>query len=287
MGRKVYLNGAFVDEAEAKLPIFDRGLLFADAVYEGLGVLDGQIIDFPRHMMRLRRSLGELAMAEPMTQDEFFAVLMELVGQNDLQEGFLYLHVTRGTADRDYLYPDGLTPNIFAFTQMQSHQSADDTPRPLKLQSTPDLRWARRDIKTSNLLGQVLAKRAADEAGADEALMVGPDGFITECGATSFFILKNKTIIARPVSNDILHGITRQSMLAVAKAHGLKITELKVTLKEACAADEAFITGASSYVDPIGEIDGQQIGSGLAGPVTLALRQEYLRTVRSTFYSPS
>lgn len=287
MTRTVYLNGAYVPENEASLPIFDRGLLFSDAVYEGLGVLDGQIIDFPRHMARLRRSLGELAIPEPMTQDEFFAVLMELVARNGLGEGFMYLHITRGTADRDYLYAEGMKPNVFAFTQPQSHQTADDAPRPLSLHSTPDLRWARRDIKTSNLLGQVLAKRAADQAGADEALMIAPDGFITECGATSFFIVKDRTIIARPVSNDILHGITRQSMLAVAEADGVLIEERKITLEDAYGADEAFITGASSYVDPVGQIDGKTIGTGAPGLLTLHLRQEYIRTARSTFYRPA
>ena len=287
VGRTVYLNDAFVGEDEAKLPIFDRGLLFADAVYEGLGILDGQIIDFPRHMARLRRSLGELAIAEPMTQDQFFAVLMELVGRNELREGFLYLHITRGTADRDYLYPEGLTPNVFAFTQPQTHQTADDVPKPVTMHSTPDLRWARRDIKTSNLLGQVLAKRAADEAGADEALMIAPDGNITEGGATSFFIVKDQTIVARPVSNDILHGITRQSMLAVAEAEGVAIETRTITLDEAYAADEAFITGASSYVDPVGQIDGKQIGTGEPGPLTLKLREEYVRTARRSFYQPA
>ncbi len=286
MERTVYLNGAFVKESEAKLPIFDRGLLFADAVYEGLGVLDGEIIDFPRHMARLRRSLGELAMAEPMSQDAFFAVLMELVARNSVREGFMYLHITRGTADRDYLYSADLVPNVFAFTQPQDHQGADDAPKPLSLHSTPDLRWARRDIKTSNLLGQVLAKTKAHEAGADEALMVAPDGFITEGGATSFFIVKDGTIIARPVSNDILHGITRQSMLAVAEAEKLAIETRKITLEEAYGADEAFLTGASSYVDPVGTVDGKLIGTGEPGPVTLQLRREYIRAARANVYRP-
>lgn len=286
MERTVYLNGAFVSEADAKLPIFDRGLLFADAVYEGLGILDGQIIDFPRHMARLRRSLGQLAIAEPMTQDAFFAVLMELVARNGVREGFMYLHITRGTADRDYLYAADLVPNIFAFTQPQDHQGADDVPKALSLHSTPDLRWARRDIKTSNLLGQVLAKTAAHEAGADEALMIAPDGFITEGGATSFFIVTDGTIIARPVSNDILHGITRQSMLAVAEAENLAIETRKITLEEAYGADEAFLTGASSYVDPVGTIDGKRIGSGEPGPVTLQLRREYIRAARANVYRP-
>ena len=285
MTRTVYINGAFVPEGEASVSIFDRGLLFSDAVYEGLGVLDGEIIDFLRHMRRLSRSLGELAIPEPMCQDELFRVLMELVQRNGIAEGFLYLHITRGVADRDYLYPADLQPTIFAFTQ-ESHGSADDAPHGLSVKSTPDLRWQRRDIKTSNLLGQVLAKRAADEAGADEALMIAADGYVTEGGATSFFIVKNKAIIARPVTNEILHGITRQSMLAVAKEEGLHIEERRITLDEAYAADEAFLTGASSYVEPVVEVDGRKIGPGKPGNITLKLRQEYLAAVRRSFYRP-
>ncbi len=286
MSRIVYLNGAFVPETEAKLPIFDRGLLFADAVYEGLGVLDGQIIDFPKHMARLRRSLGELSIAEPMAQDEFFAVLTELIERNRVDEGFLYLHVTRGTADRDYLYDADLTPNVFAFTQDHPEQRADDVPVVLKMAASPDLRWARQDIKTTNLLGQVLAKTAAKQAGADEVLMVDSDGFVTEGGATSFFIVKDDAIIARPVTNEILHRITRQSMLAVTEELGLAIEHKKLKLEAIYEADEVFVTGSSSYVDPVGEIDGHKIGDGTPGPVTLRLRTEYLKTARATFYQP-
>ena len=287
MARTVYINGLFVDEAEARISIFDRGLLFADAVYEGLGVLDGRIIDFPAHMARLRRSLGELAIAEPMGQDDVFAVLMSLVERNHVREGFLYLQVTRGTADRDYLYTPDMTATVLAFTQAKAHLSADQPPRLMRLQSTPDLRWARRDIKTTNLLGQVLAKQAAQQAGADEALLVDGDGFITEGGATSFFFVEDGTIVARPVSNDILHGITRQAMLKVAADEGLRIEARKFTLEEACAADEAFITGSSIYVVPVGIIDGRMIGNGEPGPVTLKLRAEYLRQARNSFYQPA
>ncbi len=285
MSRTVYINGEFVPEQRASVPIFDRGLLFADAVYEGLGVLDGQIIDFLRHMRRLRRSLGELAIPEPLGQDDLFAVLMELIRRNKIEEGFLYLHVTRGVADRDYLYPEGLKPTVFAFTQ-EGHGSADAAPDGIALHSTPDLRWQRRDIKTSNLLGQVLAKRAADAAGADEALMVGPDDFITEGGATSFFIVKDRSIIARPVTNEILHGITRQSMLAVAKIESLRIQERRITLDEAYQADEAFLTGASSYVEPVVSIDDRQIGEGVPGEITGKLRTHYLQAMRASFYTP-
>lgn len=286
MTRTIFLNGDFMAEDQAKISIFDRGLLFADAVYEGLGVLDGQIIDFTHHMARLCRSLGELKIAEPMDQDDFFAFLMELVRLNAVEEGFLYLHITRGVEDRDYLYGDNLKPTVFAFTQPQHFGRADDPVKAISMQSSPDLRWARRDIKTSNLLGQVLAKQVAREAGADEAVMVDSDGFVTEGGSTSFFILKDGVLRIRPMSTEILGGITRKTMLRVAGELGIKISGGRFTLADVFAADEAFQTGASSYVEPVGQVDGHAIGAGQPGPFTLKLRAAYLTAVRSTFYTP-
>ncbi|MEO0371797.1 MAG: D-amino acid aminotransferase [Pseudomonadota bacterium] len=277
MTRTVWLNGDYIPEEEAKLPIFDRGLLFADAVYEGLGVLDGQIIDFAHHMARLRRSLSELEMAEPMSEAALHSALMELIARNDVQEGFLYLHITRGEHDRDYLYPEGLTPNIFAFTQ-----EVHDAPT-LRLASAPDIRWARRDIKTTNLLGQVMAKEVARKAGADEALMVDSDGFVTECGAMSFFMIKEGALFARPLLGDLLPGITRATMLRVAREEGLRIVEDRYLLEDTYTADEAFATGASSYIQPVVEIDGHQIADGRPGPITLGLREAYLTAIRAAF----
>lgn len=277
MARIVWLNGAFMPENEAQLPIFDRGLLFADAVYEGLGVLDGQIIDFPHHMARLRRSLSELEMAEPMLQADLLGALMDLIARNGVEEGFLYLHITRGAHDRDYLFPDGLTPNVFAFTQ-ETH----DAPT-LRLASAPDLRWARRDIKTTNLLGQVMAKEVARKAGADEALMVDRDHFVTECGAMSFFMIKDGALYARPLLGDLLPGITRATMLRVAADQGLRVVEDRYTLADTYTADEAFATGASSYIQPVVEIDGHMIADGKAGPITRTLRHAYLVAVRAAF----
>jgi D-alanine transaminase len=287
MTRIVYLNGAFVPDHAASLPIFDRGLLFADAVYEGLGVLDGQIVDFRNHMARLRRSLGELSIPEPLDEAGFFEVLMRLVADNYIDEGFLYLHITRGTQERDYLYQTGLSPNVFAFTQGTHGQKADDAPRPVSLASTPDLRWVRRDIKTSNLLGQVLAKTAAASAGADEALMIAPDGTVTEGGCTSFFMVKGGEIYVRPLNHEILGGITRKTMLAVAAELGFSLVERPYRLDEALAADEAFLTGASSYVEPVGQIDGHKIGDGQAGPYTTRLRRAYLAAIRAGFQNPT
>ncbi len=283
MSRTVWLNGQYIPEEQARIPIFDRGLLFADAVYEGFGVLDGHIIDFPFHMQRLRRSLSELEMDAPMEEDAFFQGLNGLIARNGVTESFLYLHITRGVHDRDYLYPAGLKANVFGFTQSLHGGLASDPPLPMTLASAPDLRWVRRDIKTSNLLGQVLAKQIARKAGADEALMIDPEGYVTECGAMSFFIVKDRRIYARPLNREILPGITRQTMLRVADEQGLGIVEKRYRLKDVFAADEAFATGASSYIQPVLEVDGHMIGTDGAGPVTVLLREEYLKAVRASF----
>ncbi len=282
LDRIVYLNGQFIHGGDAKISIFDRGLLFADAVYEGFGVLDGRIIDLDVHLSRLQRSLNQLAMPMPMGESEFVEILKQLVLKNHLDEGFLYLHVTRGEMDRDYIYSADLLPNVFAFVQpFEQDKGFETRPVGVKLISHPDLRWKRRDIKTSNLLGQVMAKRAAYDADGYEALMVDDQGFITEGGATSFFIVTNKAIVARPVTNEILHGVTRRAMLTVAEEHGLIVQKRKFTLDEAITAEEAFLTGASTYIEPVIQIDSHKIGAGVPGPVVLNLRDEYLKKVKS------
>ena len=281
MTRIVCLNGEFLPEDEARIPIMDRGLLFADAIYEGMGVLDGGIVDVRKHLARLRRSLAEVGIPEPHTEEEFLGILMELVRRNDVDEGFLYLHVTRGVAERSYVPVAGLTPTVFGFTQPLHGAPADVEPTGLTMSSQPDLRWVRRDVKTTNLLGQVLANWGASEAGADEALLVAPDGTVTEGGAVSFFPVVDGALLVRPLSNDILPGVTRSTLLEVLDAEGIPIDERTYTLDEALAADEAMITGASSYVEPVLAIDGHPIGDGTSGALTLRLRAAYLALVRS------
>jgi D-alanine transaminase len=283
--RIVYLNGDYVAESEAKLSVFDRGLLFADAVYEGFGILDGKIVDFTYHMDRLKRSLAELAIPLDFSLDEIFHILMRLIKKNSATSGFLYLHVTRGAGDRAFHYHDQYVPNVFAFTQGEKF-AADLTPPAINLLTYPDLRWARRDIKSTNLLAQVMAKHAANHAGAYEALMVDKEGFVTEAGSSSFFFTKDNALYVRPVSNEILHGITRQTMLRVAKGRDISLIERNYTLEEVMAADEALITASSIYVMPVGKIDGICIGDGKAGAFTLALREGYLAKARTEFYTP-
>ena len=284
--RIVFLNGKFVPEAEASLPIFDRGLLFADAVYEGFGILDGQIVDFIYHMQRLEQSLAKIAIPITFTTDSMFHDMMALIEKNAVTNGFLYLHVTRGAGDRAFHYHDRYKPNIFAFTQGEKF-AADDMPPAITLHTAPDLRWARRDIKSTNLLAQVMAKHAAHKAGDYEALMIDQDGYVTEAGSSSFFYIKDGDLFVRPVSNEILHGITRQTMLRVAKQMDLRFVERVYKLDEVLAADEALITASSIYVLPVSKIDDHVISDGQAGPFTIALRKAYLETARAEFYQPT
>ena len=284
--RIVFLNGKFVPEAEASLPIFDRGLLFADAVYEGFGILDGQIVDFIYHMQRLEQSLAKIAIPITFTTDSMFHDMMALIEKNGVKNGFLYLHVTRGAGDRAFHYHDAYIPNIFAFTQGEKF-AADDMPPAITLRTAHDLRWARRDIKSTNLLAQVMAKHAAHKAGDYEALMIDQDGYVTEAGSSSFFFIKDNELFIRPVTNEILHGITRQTMLRVAQQMDLKFVERIYKLDEVLQADEALITASSIYVLPISTIDEHVIADCQAGRFTVALRKAYLETARAEFYQPT
>ena len=284
--RIVFLNGTFVPETEASLPIFDRGLLFADAVYEGFGILDGQIVDFIYHMQRLEQSLAKIAIPITFTTDSMFHDMMALIEKNTVKNGFLYLHVTRGAGDRAFHYHDAYIPNIFAFTQGEKF-AADNMPPAITLRTAPDLRWARRDIKSTNLLAQVMAKHAAHKAGDYEALMIDQDGYVTEAGSSSFFFIKDNELFIRPVTNEILHGITRQTMLRVARQMDLKFVELIYKLDEVLQADEALITASSIYVLPVSKIDDHVIADGKAGRFTVALRKAYLEIARAEFYQPT
>lgn len=281
MGRSVYVNGRFCAPEEAQVSIFDRGLLFADAVYEVAGVLDGKLIDFDGHMRRLVRSLGEMQIEPPMTRDEILALMRELVSRNALDEGLVYLQITRGTEERDFVPGPDLTPTVFAFTQEKPRAENQEAITGISLKTVPDLRWARRDIKTVGLLAQVMAKRAAKQAGGDEALMV-KDGFVTEGGATSAHIVKDGVLVTRPLSNDILAGVTRGAILALAAENVVTVEERLYTVEEAYGADEAFITGASTYVCPVVRIDDRTIGDGRPGPAARRLQEIYMDFVRRT-----
>jgi D-alanine transaminase len=282
MKRIVYLNGEYVPAAEAKISIFDRAVTFGDAIYDVAGVLDGKLVDFEHHMQRYFNSLKKLSIESPLSQPEILEAFRQLVELNQLDEGLVYMQVTRGTAERDFVWPEEIQPTVFMFTQEKPSSENQASEAGVILASTPDIRWARRDIKSVNLLGQVLAKKAAYEAGAYEALMIDAEGYVTECGSTSFFIVKDDLILTRPLSNDILPGVTRRAIVALCNSQGLRLVETRFNLDEALSADEAFISGASSYVLPVVKIDDREISAGKPGKLTLQLREVYMDYVRAS-----
>jgi D-alanine transaminase len=279
--RIVYVNGEYLPEGEAKVSIFDRGFLFADGVYEVTSVLDGKLIDFDGHVRRLERSLGELGMAMPCPADDLLAIHRELVAHNDIDEGLVYLQVTRGAADRDFLYPAPGTPQtVILFTQAKPGLADNPTAAAgIEVVTIPDRRWGRRDIKTVQLLYPSMGKMEAKARGADDAWMV-EDGHVTEGTSNNAYIVKGNTIVTRHLGEEILHGITRAAVLRMAEEAQMKVEERPFTPEEAQGADEAFITSASAFVMPVVRIDGAAVGDGAPGPVARRLREIYLDETR-------
>lgn len=281
MSRIVYVNGEYLPEEQAKVSIFDRGFLFADGVYEVTSVLDGKLIDFDGHAARLARSLNELGMARPVDDDELLEIHRELVTRNGIDEGLVYLQVTRGAADRDFVYPPQDTPpTLVLFTQAKPGLADSPAAKTgIRIISIDDLRWGRRDIKTVQLLYPSMGKMMAKAAGCDDAWMV-EDGHVTEGTSNNAYIVTGDTIVTRHLGNEILHGITRAAVLRFAREAQMKIEERAFTIDEAKAADEAFVTSASAFVMPVVEIDGATVGMGKPGPVTARLREVYLDEMR-------
>ena len=277
MSRIVYFNGEYVPEEDAKVSVFDRGFLFADAVYEATSVRGGKLLDFEGHMTRLERSLGILEIPYEVDLDSMLEIHRKLVTLNEVEEGFVYLQISRGAADRSFMYPGGdVSPTIVLFTQTRESLKPKDPAKGITVVTAEDLRWGRRDIKTVQLLYPSMAKMEAAKAGADDAWLV-EDGLVTEGTANNAFIVtKGGTIVTRELSNDILHGITRAAVLRFASETQMDIEERSFAPKEALEASEAFITSASNYVMPVVSIDGVPIGSGKPGPVTLRLREIYI-----------
>ncbi|MEM9716002.1 MAG: aminotransferase class IV, partial [Pseudomonadota bacterium] len=208
MSRTVYVNGEYLPEGDAKVSVFDRGFLMADGVYEVTTVLDGKLVEFDGHITRLNRSLNELDMAKPCSDEELLDIHRKLIEENDLDEGLIYLQVTRGAADRDFAFPEDAEPTLVLFTQKKNLAAAPAAETGINVISIEDMRWGRRDIKTVQLLYPSLGKMMAKKAGAQDAWMV-QDGFVTEGTSNNAYIVKNGKIITRALSNDILHGITR------------------------------------------------------------------------------
>ena len=275
MSRIAYVNGHYLPEDQAKISIFDRGFLFADGVYEVTPVVNGKLVDHDAHNERLDRSLRELQMAWPCTKEELTTIHTELIAKNNLKEGIIYMQVTRGVADRMFNFPKDIKSSLVAFPQVMKLVDNPSAKTGIKVVTTPDIRWLRRDIKSIMLLAPVLGKQEAYEKGAAEAWMV-EDGFVTEGTSSNAYIVVGNKIITRPLSNRILAGCTRRALFRMAAEHGVEIEERLFTPDEAYKADEAFLTSASQFVMPITEIDGHRIGGGQVGPVVRKMREIFL-----------
>lgn len=277
--RTVYLNGVFLPEDQAQVSIFDRGFLFADAVYEVTAVVRGKMLDFEGHMARLRRSLAELDMEDRFSEVDLLDIHRKLIKKNALDEGLIYLQVTRGAADRDFDFSElSSDPTLVLFTQAKSLRANVLAGRGQNILLVDDLRWGRADIKTTQLIYASLMKTRAKKSGADDVWLC-QNGKITEGSSSNAYIVNAAgEIVTRDLSNDILNGITRRAVLDVARLHQLKVTERAFSIEELKSAKEAFSTSASGFVNPVVRVDDSVIGDGKPGAIAKALRESYIAT---------
>ena len=264
MSRIAYVNGSYVAHSGAAVHVEDRGYQFADAVYEVVAVLNGKILDLEPHLARLSRSLQHLQIEAPMSDKALGVVLREVQQQNRLKNGILYFQVSRGVAPREHGFPEAIiTPSVVVtakrldFNAIKKKQEVG-----ISVHTTSETRWARPDLKTVCLLANILAKAEANEGGATDAWFVDKSGFVTEGTANNAWIIKDNTLITRELSNAILAGITRQTLLRIVKKEGLKLIERSFSVDEAYNADEAFITSTTNFIMPVVIIDGHKIGDG-------------------------
>jgi len=282
MSRIAYVNGAYRPQREAAVNIEDRGYQFADGVYEVVHVHGGRLIDEELHLARLERSLGEIRLTPPMGRAALRVVLHEVARRNRVTEGLLYIQVTRGVARRDHPFPPASVPPAIVVTIRRIPPYPTDIDRwTARAITHPDQRWARCDIKTVGLLPNVLARQAARERGATEAILIDADGMVTEGAATNFWIVDAEgRLRTRHLDTGILPGCTRTALLALMAEDGITLEERAFSAAELRAAREAFITSATSFVRPVVQIDGGQVGDGTPGPVSRRLFALFARHVR-------
>jgi D-alanine transaminase len=275
MGRVAYVNGRYVLHRDAMVHIDDRGYQFADGVYEVCEVFRGALIDEKRHFERLAYSLAELQIAPPVRAGALAVVVREVMARNRVENGFVYVQVTRGVAPRDHVFPPTpVRPGLVVTARQVDPEKSEITARKgISVITTPDLRWKRVDIKTISLLPNVLARQLASERGAYEAWLVDSLGMVTEGAASNAWIISEAgVVVTRQLDHSILRGITRTTLIEIVAAEGLKLEERQFGLEEVFAAREAFITGATTLIMPVVRIDGREIGAGIPGPVASKLR---------------
>ena len=281
MARVAYVNGRYVRHRDATVHIEDRGYQFADGVYEVIAVIGGALVDGDAHMERLERSLRELGIAMPMARRPLGVVLGETIRRNGVRDGMVYLQVTRGVARRNHPFPHGVRPALVVTARRAPFPRDPEAITGGRAVTVPDMRWGRCDIKSVALLPNVLAKQHAVEAGGYESWLVDGDGYVTEGSATNAWILDGEgRVVTRPKSNAILGGITRETLLRLAREDGIEVVERRFTVAEAKASREAFITSTTNFLKPITRIDDTVVGNGEPGETSRRLLTLYLAHCR-------
>lgn len=278
MSRIAYVNGVYVPLRDACVHVEDRGFQFADGVYEVCEVFGGRLVDETRHLARLKRSLSELGIGMPAGEGALKVILRETVRRNRVRDGLVYLQVTRGAARRDFVFPAADTPPTLVVTarSVDRGKAEAGAASGISVISLPDNRWERVDIKSTGLLPNALARQRAKERGAKEAWFVDKDGYVTEGAASNAWIItRENTLLTRPAESGILRGVTRTTLLDLARRDNLLVSERPFTLAEAKAAKEAFVTAATALIMPVVRIDDTTIGDGRPGALTARLRARF------------
>lgn len=277
----VYVNGTYLEASEATIPMEDRAHQFADGVYEVIAFFNRKLLDAEPHLKRLDFSCGELKITNPHSHGEWLKIIQEMIDRNDYEHGGVYLQVSRGTQSRNHVYESGLKANVTLSAFGQKTPSRELTEQGAKVITYPDLRWKRCDIKTTGLLGNVMAKQAATEANAREAILIKENGEVSEASVSNFFIVKNGVVQTHPATNEILNGIARQVTIGLAKDLQIKVLEQPFTKAEMLAADEAFLTGTTTNILPVVSVDDAAIGSGKPGAITGRLLEAFIAHIKA------
>jgi D-alanine transaminase len=277
MSRIAYVNGQYLPHQQAAVHIEDRGYQFADGVYEVVPIVGGRLIDEKGHLDRLWRSLGELRMDAPMARAPLQLVMRQVIRRNGVENGLIYMQVTRGVAPRDHAFPRNVPPSlVMTAKRLSMAAAAAKADRGVSVITVPDIRWARRDIKSTSLLPNILAKQQAVEQGAYEAFQVDEQGYITEGSSTNAWMVDaDGTLVTRPTGRDILAGITREALISLLRDRGIRLELRPFSLEELHAAREVFLTSSTSYVLPVTKVDDRVIGNGRPGSISADLRKVF------------
>ena len=257
----VYLNGEFMPLSEAKVPVLDRGFIFGDGVYEVVPAYEGVPFRWPQHLARLQRSLGKVRIANPMDDAGWTGLVTDLLSRHDWRDQFVYLHVTRGVARRDHVFPADASPTVFAMSSEFKPVSRDAIEKGVSAITLPDERWLHCDIKSISLLGNVLARQAAFDAGALECLMFR-DGYLTEGSASNIWVVLGGKLLAPPRDSLILEGIRYGLLEQLANAQQIPFEVRRIAREEVLQADELMVTSATKEILPITSLDGRPVGTG-------------------------